>query len=101
MDIELFDINRHDVDAIKIILSMAMGNTKPEDLDSLLFEFYSDDNHPFFVYLENNMITGIIGLDYSGYPSGYKGVAEYNRGTIRSVGFRSLRRIVRAILRYI
>lgn len=70
MDIELFNIDRHDVDAVKIILSMAIGNPTPEILDSLLFEFYSDDNHPLYVSLENNRITGIIGIDCSGKPSG-------------------------------
>jgi N-acetylglutamate synthase-like GNAT family acetyltransferase len=70
MNIEIFDTNRHNVNEVKVLLSMAMGNPTPENLDSLLFEFYSDDNHPFFVSLENNIITGIIGIDCSGKPSG-------------------------------
>ena len=70
MDIELFDIQRHDVNAVKTILSMAIGDPIPETLHSLLFEFYSDDDHPLFLSLENNHITGIIGIDCSKKPSG-------------------------------
>ena len=70
MDIEIFDTNRHNVNEVKAILSTAIGDPTPERLDSLLFEFYSDDNHLLFVSLENNIITGIIGIDCSGRPSG-------------------------------
>ncbi|UCD09722.1 MAG: GNAT family N-acetyltransferase [Dehalococcoidales bacterium] len=71
MDIELYDINRHDVDAIKIILSMAMGNPNPEDLNSLLFDFYTRNDQMMFIASENDTVSGIIGIDCSGKPSGY------------------------------
>lgn len=71
MDLELFDINRHDVDEVKVILSIAIGNPTLEKLDSVLLEFYSIDNHLLFVSSENNIITGIIGVDSTNKPSGY------------------------------
>ena len=70
MDIEIFNTNRHNIDEVKAILSMAMDNPTPENLDSLLFEFYSDDNHLLFVSSEANSIAGIIGIDCSGKPLG-------------------------------
>ena len=71
MDIELFDINRHDADEVKAVLSMALGNPTPENLDSLLNDFYTRDDQMMFIASENNTISGIIGIDCSGKPSGY------------------------------
>ena len=70
MDIELFDKNRHDINEVKVLLSMATGDQTPENLDSFLFEYYSDDNHLLFVSSEANIIIAIIGFDCSGKPSG-------------------------------
>ena len=70
MDIELFDTNRHDVDEVREILSMATGDPTPENLDSLLGDFYTSDNRLLFIASINHVITGIIGIDFSGKPSG-------------------------------
>ncbi|MBN2075563.1 MAG: GNAT family N-acetyltransferase [Dehalococcoidales bacterium] len=70
MDIELFDTNKHDIDEIKVILSMATGDPTPENLDSLLGDFYTSDNRLLFIASINHVITGIIGIDRSGKSSG-------------------------------
>ena len=70
MDIELFDTNKHDVDEVKVILSMATGEQTPENLESLLEDFSTSDNRLLFIGLINDVITGIIGIDCSEKPSG-------------------------------
>ncbi|HEY93372.1 MAG TPA: GNAT family N-acetyltransferase [Dehalococcoidia bacterium] len=87
MYIELFDINRHDVHEVKEILFMATGNPTSENLDSLLFEYYSNDNHSLFICKENNIITGIIGIDCSGKPLGFiKHLAVLPENRRRGIG---------------
>ena len=70
MDIELFNTDRHDAGEVKELLSMAKGDQTPENLDSLLYEYYSNAKHLLFISSENNIITGIIGIDCSGKPLG-------------------------------
>jgi ribosomal protein S18 acetylase RimI-like enzyme len=71
MQIEVFNKSRHNPETVKQILAMAMGNPTPENLVSLIDDFYNDDNHSLFVAFEGSMPIGAIGIDQTDKSMGY------------------------------
>ena len=69
--IEKYDQSRHDSEAVKELLSLAMGSPTPEKLQKLLSEFYSHDGHTLYITSNNNQLTGIIGIDNTASPHGW------------------------------
>ncbi len=69
--IEAYNPGRHNVQAVKDLLAMAMGRPTPERIQALLDKFYNEKTHPIFVALDNNNIIGMIGMDYTMAPHGW------------------------------
>jgi ribosomal protein S18 acetylase RimI-like enzyme len=69
--IEKYNPRRHNIQAVKDLLAMAMGRPTPERIQTLLDKFYSIEKHPIFVALDNNDITGMIGIDHTALPHGW------------------------------
>jgi GNAT superfamily N-acetyltransferase len=69
--IEKYNRDRHNTQAVKDLIAMAMGRPTPERLQRLLDNFYSTDGHTIFVALDKSQITGIIGIDYTAAPHGW------------------------------
>ena len=67
MLIEKLDKNRHNLENVKELLTMAAGNPTPEKLKQLLEEFYESESHTIFIAKHNDKIIGIIGNRFKGY----------------------------------
>jgi glutamate-5-semialdehyde dehydrogenase len=50
---------------------MAMGHPTPERIQNLLDNFYNIKEHPIFVSIDNNNISGMIGIDCTRSPHGW------------------------------
>lgn len=68
MEIQRYDPNRHNLMAVRDLLSMAVGFPNPEKLSNLLDRFYTTPDHAIFISVENGKITGMIGLDITALP---------------------------------
>ncbi len=69
--IEAYNPGRHNVQAVKDLLAMAMGRPPPERIQALFNYFYNETTHPIFVASDNNNITGMIGIDITMKPYGW------------------------------
>lgn len=65
MLIEKFDRNRHNLEDIKGLLDMAVGQPTPERLQQLVEEFYAVEGRSIFVAIRDSKIIGVIGTVYS------------------------------------
>jgi ribosomal protein S18 acetylase RimI-like enzyme len=68
--IEKYNKSKHNTEAVKDLLAMAVGRPTPERLIQLLNEFYTTDGHTIFIAIQNDTITGMIGIDYTARPYG-------------------------------
>jgi glutamate-5-semialdehyde dehydrogenase len=63
--IEVYSPKQHNIQVIKDLLAIAMGNPTPESIQTLLDKFYNQKAHLLLVALDSNNITGIIGIDFT------------------------------------
>ncbi|MFC2015265.1 GNAT family N-acetyltransferase [Chloroflexota bacterium] len=70
MLIEEFTQDRHNLQEINDLLSMAMGNPTSVNLRRLMDEFYTSDGHAIFVATNDNKVVCVIGMDYTDKPLG-------------------------------
>jgi len=69
--IEKYNKIKHDTEAVKDLLDMAMGRPTPENINKFLDGFYSEKGHNLFIALDKVEITGIMGLDDTASPYGW------------------------------
>src|SRR4030042_188681 len=69
--IEEYNKSRHNPEAVKDLMAMAVGRPTPEKLQRLLDGFYNIEGHTLFVALDKGKITGIIGIDDTAAPHGW------------------------------
>ena len=65
MLIEKLDRNRHNLEDIKWLLAMAVGQSTPERLRQLVDEFYAAEGRSIFVAVQESKIIGVIGMVHS------------------------------------
>ena len=70
MLIEKLDRNRHNLEDIKGLLALAVGQPTPERLRQLVEEFYAAEGRTIFVAIQDGKTIGIIGMVYSGGSHG-------------------------------
>lgn len=70
MLIEELDRHRHNLEDVKRLLSMAVGQPTPERLRQLVEEFYAEDKRTIFVAIKDNKAIGIIGMIHTDWPHG-------------------------------
>ena len=65
-----FDRHKHDLDAVLGLLAVSTGPATLERLQKLIDEFYNLDGHTLYVASQNDVISGIIGVDCIAKPRG-------------------------------
>jgi ribosomal protein S18 acetylase RimI-like enzyme len=69
--IEKFDSQKHNPDAVKKLLAMALGHPTPERLHKILDVFYANKGRILFIATDKDRIIGIIGYDITATPHGW------------------------------
>lgn len=69
--LERFDRTRHDTEEVKRLLATAIGNPISARIDKLLDIVYEINGLQLYVIQDQEIITGIIGLDISASPHGW------------------------------
>jgi ribosomal protein S18 acetylase RimI-like enzyme len=64
MLIEELDRNRHNLENIRELLVMAIGQSTPERLKQLVEDFYAVDGRTLFVAVQDDKTIGLIGMVY-------------------------------------
>ena len=70
MLIEEFFRNRHNPEKIKALLAMAVFEPTEEKLEELAGKYYAADGRTIFIAIDNEVIIGVIGIDYTDKPYG-------------------------------
>jgi ribosomal protein S18 acetylase RimI-like enzyme len=71
MLIEELDKSRHNLENVKELLTMAVGNPTPEKMKQLLDDYYASDDRAIFVATQSGKIIGVIGIDCTDKPHGF------------------------------
>ncbi len=69
--IEEYNPERHNTQAVKDLLAMAMGRSTPARIQTLLENFYNIEGHTIFIALDKDAILGMIGIDHTALPHGW------------------------------